>query len=297
MPTHHHRSLARWSTVASLAVVVVGLLGAVPLAGTGPAQVAFPAAPAPGRFVVDEARLIEPLHQVDIEGLAGELKREHGYPVTVVTIRSLSSHGAGGYTIERYASEMLKGWPPDADRQGYGLTLLVSADDQLARIELGSAWRGVHDGRAREIMDHLILPAFRRGEFSKGILAAVKGFDAMGRGRRLPGESRFGWLIPAALAPADQPWWLMPAIAAVCHGARWRRHLARTERAQGPRVGRCRVLGRDPDLASDRPGQGRRLGRQRRLGEHRRDRKVVVALRSPASAPDSARGWPPSRPA
>jgi uncharacterized protein len=214
MPTHHHRSLTRWSTVASLAVVVVGLLGAVPLAGTGPAQVAFPAAPAPGRFVVDEARLIEPLHQVDIEGLAGELKREHGYPVTVVTIRSLSSHGAGGYTIERYASEMLKGWPPDADRQGYGLTLLVSAEDRLARIELGSAWRGVHDGRAREIMDHLILPAFRRGEFSKGILAAVKGFDAMGRGRRLPGESRFGWLIPAALAPADQPWWLVPAIAA-----------------------------------------------------------------------------------
>lgn len=63
-------------------------------------------------------------------------------------------------------------------------------------------------------MDHLILPAFRRGEMSKGILAAVKGFDAMGRGRRLPGESMFGRLIPAALAPTDQPWWLMPAMAA-----------------------------------------------------------------------------------
>jgi uncharacterized protein len=214
MPTHHHRSWARSNTIASLVVVMIGFLGAVPLAGTGPAQVTFPAAPASGGFVVDEARLIAPLHQVDIEGVAGELKREHGYPVSVVTIRSLSAHGAAGYTIERYASEMLKGWPPDADRQSYGLTLLVSAEDRVARIELGSAWRGVHDGRAREIMDHLILPAFRRGEFSEGILAAVKGFDAMGRGRRLPGESRFGWLIPAALAPADQPWWLMPAIAA-----------------------------------------------------------------------------------
>jgi uncharacterized protein len=197
-----------------LVVLMVGLLGAVPLAGTGPAQVAFPAAPGPGRFVVDEAKLIAPLHQVDIEGLAAELKRERGYPVTVVTIRSLSSHGAAGYTIERYASEMLKAWPPDAERQGYGLTLLVSAEDRVARIELGSAWRGAHDRRAREIMDHLILPAFKRGQFSEGILAAVQGFDAMGRGRRLPGESMFGWLIPAALAPADQPWWLMPAIAA-----------------------------------------------------------------------------------
>ena len=214
MPTHHHRSWARSNTIASLVVVIVGLVGAGPLAGTAPAQVAFPAAPPPGQFVVDEARLIEPLHQVDLEGLAGELKRELGYPVTVVTIRSLSSHGAGGYSIERYTSEMLKTWPPDSDRQAYGLTLLVSADDRLARIELGSAWRGVHDGRAREIMDHLILPAFRRGELSKGILAAVKGFDAMGRGRRLPGESLFGWLIPEFLAPADRGWWFMPVMIA-----------------------------------------------------------------------------------
>jgi uncharacterized protein len=203
-----------WRTIAPLIVVTVGLLGAVPLPGTGPAPVAFPAAPAPGRFVVDEARLIAPLDQVDLEGLATELKREHGYPVAVFTIRSLAAQGASGYTIERYASEMLKTWPPDADRQGYGLTLLVSANDRLARIELGSAWRGAHEGRAREIMDHLILPAFRRGQMSKGILAAVKGFDAMGRGRRLPGESMFGWLIPAALAPEDQPWWLMPVMAA-----------------------------------------------------------------------------------
>ena len=35
---------------------------------------------------------------------------------------------------------MLNAWNPDADRQGYGLTLLVSANDRLARIELGSAW-------------------------------------------------------------------------------------------------------------------------------------------------------------
>ncbi len=215
MATYRRRSPVRWSTLASLAALMVGLVGAVPLAGTGPAQVAFPAAPEPGRFVVDEARLIVPLHQVDLEGIAAELKREHGYPVTVVTIRSLSSHGAAGYTIERYASEMLKSWPPDAERQTLGLTLLVSADDRLARIELGSAWRGTHDARAREIMDHLILPAFRRGEMSQGILAAVKGFDAMGRGRRMPGESLFGWLIPEFLAPADQPFWFMPAMLAI----------------------------------------------------------------------------------
>lgn len=106
---------------------------------------------------------------------------------------------------------MLKAWPQDSDRQGYGLTLLVSAEDRQARIELGSAWRGAHDGRAREILDHLILPAVRRGDFSKGILAGVRGLDAMGRGLRLPGEW-FGLMLPEPLAFLAQPWWRIPAI-------------------------------------------------------------------------------------
>ena len=180
-------------------------------AGTGSAPVLFPTAPPSGGIVVDEARLIAPLDQVDLEGLAIALRRDRGYPITVVTIQSLSAYGAAGYTIERYASEMLKAWPADPERQGYGLTLLVSADDRLARIELGSAWRGTHDGRVRELTDRLILPALRRGDLSKGILTGVRGLDAMGRGLRLPGEW-FGLMLPEPLAPLAQPWWLIPAI-------------------------------------------------------------------------------------
>ena len=209
MPTYHHLG-SRWSTLAPVALAA-SLLVAFTIAGTGPAPVTFPDAPASGGIVVDEARLIAPLDQVDLEGLAIALKRDRSYPITVVTIRSLSAHGANGYTIERYASEMLKAWPPDSDRQGYGLTLVVSAEDRQARIELGSAWRGAHDGRAREILDHLILPAVRRGDFSKGILAGVRGLDAMGRGLSLPGEW-FGLMLPEPLAFLAQPWWRMPAI-------------------------------------------------------------------------------------
>jgi uncharacterized protein len=210
MGTHHHCCGSRWSTLASVALAA-SLLVAFTLAGTGSAPVSFPAAPPSGGIVVDEAGLLAPLDQVDLEGLAIALKQDRGYPITVVTIRSLSAHGATGYTIERYASEMLKAWPADTERQGYGLTLVVSADDRLARIELGSAWRGTHDGRVREITDRLVLPALRRGDLSKGILAGVRGLDAMGRGNRLPGEW-FGWMLPEPLAPLAQPWWLIPAI-------------------------------------------------------------------------------------
>lgn len=210
MARYHHRCESRWSTLASVALSASLLVGFT-LAGTGSAPVLFPAAPPSGGIVVDEARLIAPLDQVDLEGLAIALRSERGYPITVVTIQSLSAYGATGYTIERYASEMLKAWPADPERQGYGLTVLVSADDRQARIELGSAWRGTHDGRAREIVDRLIVPALRRGDLSKGILAGVRGLDAMGRGLRLPGEW-FGLMLPEPLAFLAQPWWLIPAI-------------------------------------------------------------------------------------
>ena len=243
MATYHRRCGSRWSTLASV-VLTASLLVAFTLAGTGSAPVLFPAAPPSGGIVVDEARLIAPLDQVDLEGLAIALRRDRGYPITVVTIQSLSAYGATGYTIERYASEMLKAWPADPERQGYGLTLLVSADDRLARIELGSAWRGTHDGRVREITDRLILPALRRGDLSKGILAGVRGLDAVGRGFRLPGEW-FGWMLPDPLAPLAQPWWLIPAIVVgvpLLIGFSFSRRRKRLARAAAGLIGEIRQM-------------------------------------------------------
>jgi uncharacterized protein len=243
MATYHRRCGSRWSILASV-VLTASLLVAFTLAGTGSAPVLFPAAPPSGGIVVDEARLIAPLDQVDLEGLAIALRRDRGYPITVVTIQSLSAYGAAGYTIERYASEMLKAWPADPERQGYGLTLLVSADDRLARIELGSAWRGTHDGRVREITDRLILPALRRGDLSKGILAGVRGLDAVGRGLRLPGEW-FGWMLPEPLAPLAQPWWLIPAIVVgvpLLIGFSFGRRRKRLTRAAAGLIGEIRQM-------------------------------------------------------
>jgi len=190
---------SRGTTIARL-LLFSSLLVAGPLADRGWGQVAFPAPPPSGSFVIDEAKLLTPAHRQEVDRIAGALNRERGYPLTVVTIRSLSAQRAAGYTIERYASEMLKAWNLDADRRGFGLLLLVAAEDRQARIELGSAWKGAHDGRGRDVMDRLILPAFRAGDFSQGILAGVRGFDAMGRGLVLPTEPLPWWLIPGAAA-------------------------------------------------------------------------------------------------
>jgi uncharacterized protein len=177
------------------------LLIAGPLAGTSWAQATFPTRPPSGGVIVsDEIGLIKVEDRPEIERIGAALFKDRGYPVCVVTIRSLAAHKATGYTIERYAAELLKTWNLEADHRSHGMLLLVAEDDRQARIQLGAAWGAAHDGRAREIMDTLILPAFRRGQMSRGILDGVRGFDAMGRGLALP------------MPPL--PWWLIPAVAA-----------------------------------------------------------------------------------
>jgi uncharacterized protein len=181
-------------------MLIALLLVAWPLVGTGWAQATFPTRPPSGGVIIsDEIGLIRIEDRPEIERIGAALFRDKGYPVCVVTIRSLAAQKAG-YTIERYAAELLKAWNLEANHRSHGMLLLVAEDDRQARIQLGAAWGAAHDGRAREIMDSLILPAFRRGEMSRGILDGVRGFDAMGRGLALP------------MPPL--PWWLIPAVAA-----------------------------------------------------------------------------------
>jgi len=179
---------------AGLAFALVAFLPRVTLAVT------FPDKPPKEHFYVDEAALIGDAEGTEIDRVAGELLREQKVPIIVVTIRSLSSHGAASYTIERYAYELFNHWGIGSERRNYGMLLVVSAGDRRARIELGSAWGHSYNLQAQEVMDTLIVPEFRAGNYSGGILAGVRGMDAMARGLELP--------------KPKQPWWVMPLFIA-----------------------------------------------------------------------------------
>jgi uncharacterized protein len=205
--------------LVQLGVLLMALM-AGPALFDAVAAPSFPTPPPPGRFIDDGARLISSEDGAEIGRLADALLTEKRYPISVVTIRSLAAQGADGYTIERYAAELMQSWRGDRHFQAYGMLLLIAAENRTARIQLGSAWGNAHDGRARKVMDRMILPAFRQGQFSAGILNGVRGFDAMGRQETLPMSNRPSW-IPAAL-PIEaldldlelrEGWWVIPAFA------------------------------------------------------------------------------------
>jgi len=159
----------------------------------------FPAKPAAENFHVDRAGLLRPADAESIDRIAAELLAEQGVALLVVTINSRVEQRAAPMSIERYAQALFDHWGIGIHGYDSGILLLVSRGDREARIAFGRAWAGRHDEDADYIMQQLILPAFRTGDYSTGILAGVEGLNAIARGLDLPRPKAPAWLLPALL--------------------------------------------------------------------------------------------------
>ncbi len=158
----------------------------------------FPDRPDNADFYIDKAGIINAEAATEINLLASKLLQEEQVALFVVTITSLADYDAAGYSIEGYAADLFDEWGIGFEDRNYGMLFLVSKGDRKARIELGADWDRSYDRTAKEIMDNLIIPAFKKDEYSSGIASGVKGLDAMARGLSLP--------------KPEAPWWFLPAI-------------------------------------------------------------------------------------
>jgi uncharacterized protein len=152
-------------------LLAVFLLGsAVPQEGPR-----YPAKPGPRDFILDEAKLLKPDDAAEIRILCDEVLTKKKAPIIVVTIPSLAAYGAGGWPIERYALNLMSEWGVGWPEWNYGMLLLVSIGDRKARNELGGSWERRKDDDAKRVMSERIIPHFKKGDPSKGVLEGVRG--------------------------------------------------------------------------------------------------------------------------
>jgi uncharacterized protein len=162
--------------------------------------VRYPAKPGPREFILDEAKLLKPEDAAEIRNLCDDALTKKKAPIIVVTIPSLASHGAAGWPIERYAMNLMGEWGVGWEDWNYGILLLVSPADRKARIELGASWARRKDDDARRVMSERIIPPFKKGDFSRGILEGVKGLHSLALGN-VPSASQ----PRTTIAPAPIP--------------------------------------------------------------------------------------------
>lgn len=105
------------------------------------------------------------------------LNQDTGVEGTVVTLDNRASHG-GISGLETFATRLFNYWGVGDKRKNDGFMMLVLLEDREARIELGAGYPAAFDDTAQDIMDRVMLPEFRGGDYStglrKGTLAVIE---------------------------------------------------------------------------------------------------------------------------
>jgi uncharacterized protein len=154
--------------------------------------------PGDREFVLDLANVIEPGDEQQIRELCDQLLTDKATPIIVVTVDAMANHGGSGMRIETFATLLFNQWGIGHEKLNdqlwnTGILFLVSTGDRKARIELGAGWGREKDVLCDQIMQTQIIPRFKQGDFSGGIVAGVDGLDKMARELALPTVPRPWW--------------------------------------------------------------------------------------------------------
>ena len=166
---------------ASSWALVLGLLWGA-LVSLGAQAQAVQAVPALSARVVDSAGLLSADQRAALEQKLAAFEAQAGPQIVLLLVASTQPED-----IASYAQRVGDAWKIGSRTVGDGILLLVARDDRKVRIEVAKALEGaVPDLAARQIIDRLITPAFKRGDYAAGLDAGIDGLIARVRGEGLP---------------------------------------------------------------------------------------------------------------
>jgi uncharacterized protein len=143
------------------------------------ADVAVP--PLSGR-VVDQTGT---LSSADIESLTGRLKNletRKGSQIAVLIVPTTAPE-----TIEQFSIRVAEAWKIGRKRIDDGALLVIAKNDRKLRIEVGYGLEGaLNDVTTKRIIDEVITPSFRNGDFAGGISAGLDRIIRLIDGEPLP---------------------------------------------------------------------------------------------------------------
>jgi len=142
------------------------LLTAITLVATPAAAQTFPKLT--GR-VVDQADLLSPAQEADLDAKLAGLDQRTGRQFVIATVNSLE-----GRPIEDYGYRLGRTWGIGDEQKDDGVVLLVAPKERKVRIETGYGARVfLTDAVSSVIIRESIVPRFKAGDFAGGIAAGA----------------------------------------------------------------------------------------------------------------------------
>jgi len=131
--------------------------------------------------VNDTAGMIPAEARTRIEGALAELEKQTGAQVAVLTVESLD-----GEPLEDYSHQVAETWKLGRKGVDDGILLLIAKGDRKMRIEVGYGLEPkLTDLQCKRILDGVVRPAFRDGDFGAGVEAGVDAIIATIEGKEM----------------------------------------------------------------------------------------------------------------
>jgi uncharacterized protein len=163
----------------SLAQVILFAL----LSGAAQAEVALP--PLTHR-VTDLTATLDTGQTQTLEARLAEFEAKKGAQLAVLIVPTTQPE-----SIEQFGIRVVEAWKLGRKGVDDGALLLVAKDDRALRIEVGYGLEGVlNDATAHRIIDEIIVPRFKRGEFYPGIESGTAAMMQVVNGEPLPPPRR-----------------------------------------------------------------------------------------------------------
>jgi uncharacterized protein len=143
------------------------------------ADVAVP--PLVGR-VVDQTATLSSGDVASLQQTLKDFEARKGSQIAVLIVPTTAPE-----TIEQYSLRVAEAWKIGRKKIDDGAIVVVAKDDRKLRIEVGYGLEGaLTDATSKRIIDEVITPKFRSGDFAGGISAGVDRIIRVIDGEKLP---------------------------------------------------------------------------------------------------------------
>jgi uncharacterized protein len=162
--------------------------------------------PAPVGYVNDFANILSSETKQNLEQRLTQLEKDSTIEISVVTVESL-----GGTTVEDYAARLFENWQIGKKDKDNGVLFLIAPNERETKIEVGYGLEPVlTDAQAGRILDSYVVPAFRDGDYNKGVNDGVSALIKIVHGEEVN-------LEPATSAEAEDGngVWILLVIVAI----------------------------------------------------------------------------------